>query len=261
MWKGYEQLVSLNQPGALNVMLFFTDGQPTAAVLNMPVANASPCTAYTPGNPGGPGGYGIPATAKGFIPGLLNTFTNANAFLGLNDYMTGNSNPHRHGLLAPNSTNCAYASGWAPDGGYHNETVITDFVGAPTKDIYGNSANNGYQTVTMNASGDGLISMSNVNNMPAIALNTADDAATRIRNGAVDPVYGRGLANVLILSIGLGTAAVPASGASCERVSNDTRSNIYDSSKPTGHYYDAPTLADLKPAFDEVASEIMRLAK
>ena len=92
-------------------------------------------------------------------------------------------------------------------------------------------------------------------------MNAADDAATRIRNGVSDPAYGRGLANVLIFSIGLGTAAVPASADFLERVSNDSRSSIYDSTKPVGHYYDAPTLADLGPAFQEVASEILRLAK
>ena len=95
-----------------------------------------------------------------------------------------------------------------------------------------------------------------------MALNAADDAATRIRNGVVEPVNGGSLANVLILSIGLGTAAAgPASPAFLERVSNDPRSAIYDSTRPAGHYYDAPTLADLGPAFQQVASEILRLAK
>jgi len=28
LWKGYEQLAGLNEPGALNVLLFFTDGRP-----------------------------------------------------------------------------------------------------------------------------------------------------------------------------------------------------------------------------------------
>ena len=46
LWKGYQQLVALNQPNALNVILLFTDGQPTAVALNMPVANASPCNAF-----------------------------------------------------------------------------------------------------------------------------------------------------------------------------------------------------------------------
>ena len=266
LWKGYDQLVALNQPGALNVLLFFTDGQPTASVFNMPIANASPCSAYTPGSPSGPGGYGIPAIAKGFIPGLLNTYTNSSAFWGLNDYdgktVSGQQQVATNDLLlAPNSTNCTYASGFVADGQLHNITNTSDWVAVPTKDIYGNSANSGYQAVTMSAAAPGFIDKGNANNMPAIALNTADDAATRIRNGVVDPVYGRGLANVLILSIGLGTAPVPASGPFLQRISNDPLSNIYDSTKPTGHYYDAPTTADLAPAFQEVASEILRLAR
>ena len=261
LWKGYDQLVALNQPGALNVLLFFTDGQPTATVFNMPIANASPCSSYTAGSPSGPGGYGIPATAKGFITGLLNTYTTTDAFWGLTDY-NGQSNPHDL-ALAPNSTNCTYASGWASDGLLHNLTATNqpDYVAVPVKDIYGNSANSGYQSVTMSAAAPGFIDKSIASNMPAIALNTADDAASRIRSGAVDPVYGRGLANVLILSIGLGTAPVPAADSFLQRVSNDPASNIYDPTKPTGHYYEAPTTADLAPAFQEVASEILRLAR
>src|SRR4030095_5977902 len=97
--------------------------------------------------------------------------------------------------------------------------------------------------------------MGNSNNAPAVAINAADDAATRIRNGVVDPITGGSLSNVLILTIGLGTAAVPASGDFLRRVSNDPASSIYDSTKPAGHYYDAPTIADLAPAFQERASE------
>ena len=32
LWEGYDQLVGLNQPNALNVILFFTDGNPQASM-------------------------------------------------------------------------------------------------------------------------------------------------------------------------------------------------------------------------------------
>lgn len=60
LWTAYQQLIALNQTGALNVILLFTDGQPTGVNVNMPIANGSPCTAYTPGSPTGPGGYTLP---------------------------------------------------------------------------------------------------------------------------------------------------------------------------------------------------------
>jgi Mg-chelatase subunit ChlD len=44
LWQGYVQLAKLNQPGALNVILFFTDGQPTAFTGNFKIAGTSTCT-------------------------------------------------------------------------------------------------------------------------------------------------------------------------------------------------------------------------
>ena len=37
LWYGYDQLVSLHQPAALNVILLFTDGQPTGVYVKMPL--------------------------------------------------------------------------------------------------------------------------------------------------------------------------------------------------------------------------------
>ena len=158
-------------------------------------------------------------------------------------------------VAATNSAGCTYFGGWSG-----NMTNTSDVAGIPLKDIFGNSVNTGYQTVSAPVSG--LIPLSNPDqDAPAIPLNAADSAATNIRNGVVDPVSGHSIPNVLIFAIGLGTAPIPASPVFLERVTNDKRSPIYDSTKPTGTYYDAPTTADLAPAFQAVASEILRLAK
>ena len=101
LWKGYDQLVSLNQPGALNVLLFFTDGQPTGVTVKMPIANASSCTAYSTGNPPNPGGYTLPGGSKGYITGVLNTFANSNQFFGLLDYDGAVVAGQTNGDLAP----------------------------------------------------------------------------------------------------------------------------------------------------------------
>ena len=134
LWKGYQQLVALNQPNALNVILLFTDGQPTAVALNMPVANASPCTAFHAGNPIGPGGYVLPGGAKGYITGLFNTFSNSNQFFGINDYNGVTANGQQsitNGDLLPaaSSNNCTFMNGFAYDGGVHNMTATSDWVG------------------------------------------------------------------------------------------------------------------------------------
>ena len=261
----YQQLAGLNQPGALNVILFFTDGQPTGVTFDMPILTASPCSAATPGNPTGPGGYTLPGNAKGYIRGTYNTFINANQFWGIlrHDGVPGSpavqviSNGDY--VPAPNSNGCNYYSGWSNNDGVNNMTDTSDVAGLPLTDIWGNAVNTSYQPVTLS---NGLIDVNNPGqNAPAMALNAADSAATNIRNGVVDPVSGNSVPNVLIFSIGLGNASIPVSPSFLQRVSNDKNSPIYDSTKPTGTYYAAPTTADLQPAFQAVASEILRLAR
>jgi Flp pilus assembly protein TadG len=257
LWSGYDQLVGLNQPGALNAILFFTDGQPTGVVFAMPVANSSSCTSYTSGS-------SVPG-AKGTITGLYNTFTNVNEFFGIlnQNGITGSNGQQsitNDDLIpAPNSNGCAYDAGWSNNDSANNMTVTTDFVGVPTTDVYGSSANTSYEPVTLNAAG--LIDINNNNNAQAMALNAADSAATRIRAGTVDPTYNRGLTNILIYSIGLGNAAIPASPTFLERVSNDPRSPIYNASEPQGLYIYAEDTGGLQTAFAAVASQILRLAK
>jgi len=173
----YQQLAALNQPGALNVVLFFTDGQPTGVTFDMPILKTSPCSATTPGNPTGPGAYTLPGNAKGYIRGTYNTFINANQFFGILQH-TGNPGPpavqvevNGDYVPAPNSTGCNYMAGWSNNDSVNNMTDTSDVVGLPQKDIWGNSANTSYQPVTIV---NGLIDVNNAGqNAPAMALNAA----------------------------------------------------------------------------------------
>lgn len=257
LWTGYQQLLGLNQPGAMNLILFFTDGEPTGVTFDMPVANSSPCNQYTPGSPDGADAYTMPPSGKGYIRGVYNSFANVSRWFGILNQIgvTGadgfESITNNDLQPAPNSNGCAYYSGWPSQ-----MTTTSDFLGVPTKDIYGNSANTAYQPVTLNSYG--FIDIANNNNARAMALNAADSAATNIRNGATDPVSGRSLDNVIIYCIGLGNAGIPASSTFLARVCNDTRSPIYDRAKATGIYMQAASSAELQSAFSGVASEILR---
>lgn len=261
LWTAYQQLAALNQPGAFNVILLFTDGQPTGMTANMPISPSSACNQYTAGNPTGAGGYTLANTvSKGYIKGVYNTYTNVSQFFGILDPSgypgSGGYQNVTNGDInaAPNSNGCAYNSSW-----YSNMGDTSDFPGVPVKDIYGNSANTSYQPVTLNSYG--LIDINNSGNAQAMTLNAADSAATNIRNGVTDPATNKSMANITIFAIGLGNAAIPASPTFLTRVSNDPTSPIYDSSKPVGKYIYAASTADLQPAFSAVASEILRLAK
>jgi Flp pilus assembly protein TadG len=273
LWTGYQQLIALNQPGALNAILLFTDGDPTGVYVNMPIANSSPCSAYTHGSPGGAGGYALPGGAKGYIPGLYNIFTQTPfGYFGLINPVDPNPPVGGEQVVTtqdeytnPNSTGCTYNAGGAPVTG--NNCIVTDFTGLPLKDVNGNSLSTSYNSVTLNATG--MISLGTGGPTCVVAspdgmnpfLNAADDAAKNIRNGATDPTSGKSLNGIIIFTIGLGNAAVPVNPTFLERVANDPRSPIYDNTKATGSYTYAATSSDLQSAFAAVASEILRLAR
>jgi hypothetical protein len=250
LWSGYDQLVGLNQPGALNVILFFTDGKPTAVNVNMPISNSSPCSNTHPGPPK-------------YINGLYNTYTNQNTFFGLlNPVSTGSVPPDDSATIATpdgnTGQNCAYMANWPT-----SDQTYTDFLGLPTHDIYGDDMNSGYQAITLN--GNGYIDLgtsSNAGNMP---MNATDSAATSIRAGTAEPATlphsAHSLSGVIIYSIGLGNAPYPISTDLLQRVSNDPASSIYNSAQPAGRFILAPTSADIDQAFAAVAAEILRIAK
>jgi hypothetical protein len=260
LWTGYQQLLRLNQADAVNVILFFTDGNPSGATFDMPVAASSPCGEYTPGSPQGPGGYSMPPIGKGYLRGVYSSYTNVSQFFGMLD-QNGEAGPN--GLMSPSagdfrpaahSTGCAFSLGWP-----QSVTNTSDFLGVPTKDVFGNSANTTYQPVTLNSAG--FIDTAKPSNAQAVPLNVADSAAANIRNEVSDPAFGHGLPNVMIYSVGLVNAPYPVSPAFLERVSNDPRSPIYDSSKPAGQFISAASGADLQPAFSAVVSQIFRLSQ
>src|SRR5262249_17960630 len=153
---GYDQLVALNQPGALNAIVVFTDGLPTAVTESFPV--------YTT--------YCSDGTNK---LGVL-TFGSSPQGLYLKD------SPPDMTLLSGNSVrNCRFVTRGA--------TYITsDVRWAPTTDYWGNSLNaTGYKSVTTSGSGFNISSTTNIQNF---STNAADHAALRVRRGDPDPAQG-----------------------------------------------------------------------
>ena len=252
LWYGYDQLVGLNQPNALNVILFFTDGKPTGVDVNMPIANSSTCTSWHTGPPGPPK----------YINGLYNTYTNVatGQWFGISQPTNNGTVTNQDGNITTdvNVANCAFGLSWPG-----SQTALTDFLGVPTTDVFGDNLNNGYQAITLN--GAGYIDLGNTMNAVNMTINGADAAATSIRGGGTEvgplPHAGSSLANVIIYSVGLGNAPYPLSVPLLERISNDPRSNIYNANQPAGLFVLAPTSADIDSAFAAIASEILRLSR
>ena len=233
LYLGYQQLVTLNQPNALNIVLFFTDGQPTAFTAAFPIKNSSPCTNKTPN------------TANNPKVGVL-TFGGANLW-GL---MDPNAGPQPLAsdlplLDTPHNTsqNCAYSGGnWG--------SVGTDITNIPTTDAYGNNMVTGYQSVSTS----GGYMVLNVTNVQNASVNAADSQALKIRQSTTIP-------NIRVFSIGLGNAPGGVADDFLERVANDPRASNFDTNYPAGEYVFAPGASDISNAFAQVASEILHLAR
>ncbi len=261
LWTGYQSLATLAQPAALNVILFFTDGQPTAVSGVMPKKSGSTCSSAGPFTGVFTVGF---QTSSPFSPvatgGIM--WYKAPAQPMASD-ATLISSPNNGG----DPTNCAFAASWTQNW----TSAANDIVGFPTIDIWGNSlttdiSSDGSQGVTTISSGGTTYvkttsDVTGALNFIHASTNAADSAATRIRAAASPGNGAASLSGVVIYSIGLGNSTYPANGPFLERVANDPASGPICGSCPQGKYYFAPTAADLSDAFSNVASEILRLAK
>lgn len=247
IWQGYQSLATMAQPAALNVILFFTDGDPTAVTGSFPIKATSACTSKT--NKTGVFTVGFNASGVPVATG------------GLMDYIAGAqpivTDMNIITAAEGGSSGCAFASSWP-----NNWTGAgNDLAYVPSLDIWGNSLLTNYKSVTLTAGKiSSTSSAADAQNIVNACYNAADNAGLRIRQVA-NPNNGAGsLPGVVIFSIGLGGSGA-ASADFLQRVANDPNSSSFTTSAPTGLYVYSPTSADLNNAFNRVASEILRLAK
>jgi len=247
LWNGYTALTQLAQPGALNVIVYFTDGNPTAFTGQFPIKLGSTCP--NPLKAQIPGIFGV-MTENGTAFGLLNaSYTPVTAAA---EIAAEGTDP----LTSASTIGCSFE---------HNgvTTVESDIGALPTsgKDYYGN-------LLTGDESPIDVATKVGIDNA---ATNAAVDAANRIRGGAVitkvtpgAPVaaIGKSLPNVVIFGIGIGTVdpVFMKRVANAPNVVTDPNPS-YNSAQPTGFYKYCLTVDDLKEAFDQVAAEVLRLSK
>jgi hypothetical protein len=272
----YKELLAANQPGALNAIVLFTDGQPNGITANFnnaatsAIKGTSGCTHKTDGgvaynSSNSNSMIGWIAQWGGFVSG-----GSANGrgiyHLAQNDNVTQTTvtNWLKNGtepvLGSPPSANCAYAG---------NQASIPTDANIPTTDFYGNStlgsATAPYTTldyqqseIWANECNNGsrtAINLTKIGDACQVGLaswNAADMAGKQIRadttlspviyslgyqgNGGDDPALMRRLANVNIAS-----------------------NTIFDATKPQGLYLAISGVNDITPAFQYVLAEILRL--
>ena len=258
----YAQLQAVNLPGALNLIVFFTDGHPNGVSANFLVKTqvdtryqvsnytrttsdpASSCSSSAAKTGVIAQWTGEPAPSQGYTGGLMATTTSADNTTSIQ--------------LAPSVDNkCAMYS--SPSNLNVQINMREDIAYIPAQDLY-NNATTGYQSYAsgdLYPSGNPYVGQIRVDTPTAVvtaSVNTADNQATTIRNdhNLVPVIYAIGLG---------GTSSEPIDATFMERISNDPRSPIYNASLPAGEYFYSPTATDLGGVFQQVASEILRLSQ
>ena len=269
LWVAYKALAEINEPGSLNVMVFFTDGEPNTIFADWQpyLANRAGCNNGGAGNANPVLGYAL-VYSGGTTQGGLFASTLASP---LPPYGPGDS-------LSPATVQTAYIN-TAYDYKTYEATVKTpmanhgscsfwsnvqnvsnDFTQIPPLDYYGN-ATNPAKTAPSDCPGCNKqyksVTLTNFTpaNLTAAAFNAGDTAAQRMRAGVINNIIP------LVDCIALSTTSVIDS-VYMNRLANTTSSTMpYDKNKPTGLYVYASTTADLQPAFQQIASQILHLSQ
>ena len=233
LWQSYQELAGVAQTGALNVIVFFTDGRPTAVTESFPYkAN---CTVHN-------------AKLGVLTPGYSNGVV-TNTIYGLYSQNATAQPMATDQTVIADDAGCAFRT---------DQTKVTqDISNAPLNDYWGNSLTaTAYRSVTTSGTGLSITVGQNVENFSS---NAADHAALRIRRGDPDTQNGnRTLAGVTIYSIGLGAV----DDVLLKRIANDPSltPNPVAAGNP-GLYVYAADATQLNLAFTRVASEMLRLAR
>lgn len=265
LWEGYQQLVALNEPGALNVILFFTDGRPTALTADYPIktvtdirygdnisgtstrteASFPPSTCLDEQGRDNTNPDWNPAPKRGFI--AAGDFNMTGSTVGLyNQTVIGSTSL----IPAAQRAGCRISTLGAG-------AVRRDVAFIPDTDIYGNSTvNESYKPGIFFPIGHpyaGKIRPDVPRALRHAAYNAADRAAWRIRSDTS--------LNPLIYVIGLGGTggAETFDSELMTRIANDGEPRLQPD-RPRGLYVYAPSTQELTNAFLRIASEILRLA-
>lgn len=275
IWEGYQQLQAINEPGALNLILLFTDGRPTALTASFPVKKLNdtrwgwnnyttavatpPSTCRDAANRS----YPNPQWSPGSITGIVATYTSYWADQGWtwgvdNYHAVSQSNPaEQTTTTAPLAvtSGCSFLGPWDTNANPGQFMMRRDIAYIPDQDFYANSTH-GYQPVATFPNGpySGKIRPDVPSTLRYAAYNAADNAASRIRgDSALAPIF-------YVIGLG-GNDTEGIDHPFLQRIANVPESAIYDSTKPQGLYIYSPTTQQLGDAFARVASEILRISR
>ncbi len=290
----YNELYKVALQGALNVMMFETDGLPNTLTLNFwdsaagqtALKSTSACTdkngkkvseggfggaavipSWTTGRTLGAGSY-YPDIPAGMIGGVYSDDPGGNdSFQLLMKYWTtSTSNNFNSTSFTTSATGCRFNSS-----SYHQTSPPpSDIAWFPPKDVWGNEMNPSYGYLPVTLSSGRIVSNSYTTYHNAV-LNATDNAAYRARANSTLPVY--------FFGIGLGgTSSNPPDYVLMQRIANDPNGDNYNAppryrpcdqetncathdDQPHGTFIFSASPASLAQAFLSVSSQVLRLSK
>jgi Flp pilus assembly protein TadG len=269
--EAYVRLGIVNEPGALNIIVFFTDGLANGITAQFPVKmltdtrygyghspytstgstySMAPSTCQDSALRTYPTAGWAPAAKTGVLAqwsGFASTGSTAGLINPTQPLMSTTTEP-----AIADRAGCTFGSGTTD-----LDHVRRDIAYIPNTDAFGNNARCCYQTPQTFTSGaySGFMRPDRPSSVGIASANAVDSAAQRMRNDAqLTPV---------IYAIGLGN---PATGEQPDevlmrRMSNDPTSPIYDNTKMEGLYVFATNNTQLSMAFYRIASEVLRIAR
>jgi Flp pilus assembly protein TadG len=259
------QAMSLVQPGALNVLVFFTDGQPNGLTFDFLLGanlNAQLPMKTQVDSRYGTGSGSYPSTTTYYSMPKSNCVgvTATSGVMAMETYKSGAL--ATVGMLNPTTTSISSTSE-STIGGTLNCNFTSSIVNMrediaymPTQDHWGNSTS-GYKGAELVPSGSpyaGQIRVDTGTSLTTASTNAADNAANTLRNDA--------LLKATVFTVGLGgTDVQPIDQDFLERIANDPRASSYNTSQQTGQFAYASDINQLGSAFQAVASTILRLSQ
>lgn len=258
---GYQTLKGLGDLNALNIIVFFTDGNPNTITFGpaygagapvLPLKTGSSCVS-TPGFSGvvaGDVGYNV----SGGIFKATNTTYPAPSPFPADATVIGSAQGYRGGCSFPSATVVYGAPGFSADVAY-----------LPSTDSFGNGTDTSVlggagfpAAVSHYTSGTyiGKIVTTSQQTIENAGINALDNAA---QNARIDAA-ARNMPFV-VYTIGLGNAAGGVSDVLLQRIANDPNSATHQTAYPDGLYLYSPDTAHMSAAFATIASDILRLSK
>lgn len=258
----YNTLKGLGDLNALNVVVFFTDGNPNTLTFGpaygpgaplLPLKSGSSCKA-TPGFSGVVAGDVAYNVSGGIFKATNSTYPAAAPFPG-DIALIGSAQGYKGGCAFPgNSISSGGSPGFAPDVAY-----------LPSFDAFGNGTDTsllggaGYPASTLHYSSGsyaGKIVTTNSQTIENAGINALDNAAQKARIDAA-------ASNIplVVYTIGLGNASGGVNNSLLQRLANDPNSPTHQDVYPDGLYLYSPDTAHMSSAFAIIASDVLRLSK